>query len=368
MPGASGALAVAERLLALPTAPLFEDRPAAWVEAFAAGRSGLAAERDGAGNVVVRYTGEGAGATAPLVLVAHLDHPGFAVEATEGGLVELAFRGGLAAAHALPGSPIDFFARSGTDPVGRGELVEATAERERLRGARARLVDGEVAGGGYAMWGLSGFEVLDGHIRGRVCDDLLGAAMVLAALEELARRRPPEVAVWGLFTRAEEIGFLGALEAIRLGTVPRGAPVLSIECSSARAGASMGAGVVVRVGDRASVFDPALTQALGDAARRMAEADGAFRWQRKLMDAGTCEASAFGACGYRASGLALPLGNYHNALDAGTGIGAEHVAVGDYLGGVALLVELASAPVAATGEGPPRWLAEPMARARALLG
>ena len=367
MSGQSSALAVAEGLVPLPTAPLFEDRPAAWVETFAAEHAGLAAERDGAGNVVVRGAGEAPG-TVPLVLVAHLDHPGFAVEATHGGLVELAFRGGLAAAHAVPGSPVDFFARAGTDPVGRGELVEVGADGERLRGARARVVDGEVAADGFAMWGFSGFEVLDGHITGRVCDDLLGAAMALAALEELARSGVPEVAVWGLFTRAEEIGFLGALEAIRLGTVPRGAPVLSIECSSARAGASQGGGVIVRVGDRRSVFDPTLTQALGDAARRVADADGAFRWQRKLMDAGTCEASAFGACGYRASGLALPLGNYHNALDAGTGLGPEHVAVDDYLGGVALLVEVAGSPVPAPDEGPPEWLADPMARARALLG
>ncbi len=368
MPGPTSALAVAEALLSLPTAPLLEDQPAAWVEAFAAGCGGLAAERDGAGNVVVRYAGEAADPARPLVLVAHLDHPGFAVEGVDEGVAQLAFRGGLSASHALAGTPVEFFARSGVEPLGRGELLDTTADGRRLSGATARVLHGEAASNGFAMWGFPGFELVDGRIAGRVCDDLLGAAMALATLAELARSGPADVAVWGLFTRAEEIGFLGALEAIRLATVPCEALVLSIECSSALAGAPQGDGVIVRVGDRKTIFDPGLTQALVDAAARLGDADGGFAWQRKLMDAGTCEASAFGSCGYRASGLALPLGNYHNALDTGTGIGPEHVAVSDYLSGVALLVELASAPLTvADPGGRPEWLAEPMARAQALL-
>ena len=33
------------------------------------------------------------------------------------------------------------------------------------------------------------------------------------------------------------------------------------------------------------------------------------------MDGGSCEATAFGAYGYRATSLSLPLGNYHNMVD-----------------------------------------------------
>ncbi len=361
-------LVVAEALLSCPTAPLVEDQPAAWVQAFAEDHPGLDVERDGAGNLVVRNRGGEAQGGRPLVLVAHLDHPGFAVEGVDGDVVMLSFRGGLSAAHAVPGSEVEFFARDAIAPVGRGSLLEASARDGRLTGARARVLDGEAPGDGFAMWAFPGFELIEGHVTGRVCDDLLGAAMALSALGEVARRSPPDVEVWALFTRAEEIGFLGTLEAIRLATVPRGARVLSIECSSALAGAPQGDGVIVRVGDRRTVFDPGLTQALVDAATRLTGADEAFRWQRKLMDGGTCEASAFGACGYQASGLALPLGNYHNALDAGTGIAPEHVAVDDYLAGVALLVELASAPwVDAPLGAASEWLVEPMARARALL-
>ena len=220
------------------------------------------------------------------------------------------------------------------------------------------------------MWGFPGFELVDERIRGRVCDDLLGAAVVLSTLDELDRRRPAGVAVTGLFTRAEEIGFLGTLEAIRLGTVPRGASVLSLECSKALAGAPQGGGVIVRVGDRRSIFDPGLSEALSRAAGQVASVDPGFRWQRRLMDGGTCEASAFCAFGYRASGLALPLGNYHNALDVGTGVGPEHVAVDDYLSGVRLLTELACSPelLRETTEHPAPWLARAVDRARAELG
>lgn len=365
------ALGVARELLSQPTAPLFEELPAASVLAFARARPGLDAERDGAGNVVVRYSGEGADRSAPVVVVAHLDHPGFAVEGESGdGLASMSFRGGLGAENAVAGSPVDFFRAGVTDPIGSGELVEADGHDGRLTDARARVVHGHAAPGGFAMWGFPGFEVSDGVIWARVCDDLLGAAVVLSTLDELSRWQPPGVAVQGLFTRGEEIGFLGALEAIRRGTVPAGASVLSLECSKALPGAPLGAGVIVRVGDRRSIFDPGLSDALSRAAGQVADGDPGFRWQRRLMDGGVCEASAFCAFGFRASGIALPLGNYHNALDAGTGVGPEHVAVDDYVAGVHLLTELVCSPelLEQPAEHPPQWLAGPVARARAELG
>jgi endoglucanase len=305
-----------------------------------------------------------------LVLVAHLDHPGFAVTGVADGIATLTFRGGLAARHAVAGSPVDFFRRSTVEPVGRGELVVADEDGGRLSGGRARALEGDVAAGDFAMWGFPGFDVVDGRITGRACDDLLGAAVVLSTLDQLSALQPEGVAVWGLFTRAEEIGFLGTLEAIRLGTVPPWASVLSLECSQALPGAPQGGGVIVRVGDRRSIFDPGLSEALRAAAEAVGRDQPAFRWQRKLMDGGTCEASAFCALGFRASGLALPLGNYHNASDEGTGVGPEHVAVDDYLAGVQLLVELACSPelLATPLNEVPAWLVGPMARARAELG
>ena len=364
-------LALAQGMMSQPTVPLVEDLPAAYVIDFAEARPGLSADHDDAGNVVVRYTGDGAPGDRPLVLVAHLDHPGFAVEDAAGGEATLSFRGGLGLSAAVTGAPIDFFLAGRVEPIGRGELIAAEGDNGRLARARARVLDGDAEPGGFAMWAFPGFNLDGGHIEGRVCDDLLGGAVVLSALDELARRAPEAVAVWGVFTRAEEIGFLGALEAIRLGTVPGDACVLSLECSKALADAPQGGGIIVRVGDRASIFDPGVTAALAAAAARRAAQDPGFRWQRKLMDGGACEATAFCAAGYRASGLALPLGNYHNALDdptSGAGVGPEHVLVDDYVAGVQLLVELAcSPPLLDRAPGPPAWLAERSDRARATL-
>ncbi|HUF33546.1 MAG TPA: hypothetical protein VMN58_10105, partial [Acidimicrobiales bacterium] len=263
-------LAIAEGLLSLPTAPFMEDLPIDHVMGFADDRPRLSRSLDAAGNVVVRYDGPGADTSRPLVLVAHLDHPGFAVDGVADGTASLTFHGGLMAAHAHEGSPLHLFRRGQVEPVGVAELVTADERAGRLTGGTARVVDGEAGTDGFAMWGFPGWSLDDGRIVGRVCDDLMGAAAALVTLDEVARQAPEGVSVWGLFTRAEEVGFLGALAAIRLGTVPVGASILSLECSKALADAPQGDGVIVRVGDRMSIFDPGLTEALRSAAEAAA--------------------------------------------------------------------------------------------------
>jgi len=351
-------LAIAAGLLSQPTVPFMEDLPAAHVRAFADER-GLDHQTDAAGNVVVKY---GPASGPPLVLVAHLDHPGFHVEGDG-----LRFHGGLDARHAVEGSPLHFFRRGERDPVGEGTVVATTAdERGFLAGATA-----DRAMGDFAMWGFPGWSVDAGAHKGagglktitaRVCDDLLGAAAILAVLDDLAASRP-STSVWGLFTRAEEVGFLGAFEAIRLETVPRDADVLSLECSKALPHAPQGGGVIVRVGDRMSIFDPGLTAALERAAGTV---DG-LAFQRRLMDGGACEATAFCAAGYRASGVAVPLGGYHNAADEGHGIVAETVLVDDYLGEIRLLCSLAHNPDLLRATGEPAWFADRAAKAQEAL-
>ena len=58
------------------------------------------------------------------------------------------------------------------------------------------------------------------------------------------------------------------------------------------------------------------------------------------MSGGVCEASAFALYGYRTTGIAFPLGNYHNGAPDGS-IQAEYIHTEDYLGGVRLIVEAA---------------------------
>ena len=57
------------------------------------------------------------------------------------------------------------------------------------------------------------------------------------------------------------------------------------------------------------------------------------------MSAGGCEASAFKAFGYRVSGLAYPLGNWHNK--GADRVEEEYISVFDLLSGQSLIEEVA---------------------------
>ncbi len=70
-----------------------------------------------------------------------------------------------------------------------------------------------------------------------------------------------------LFTRAEEIGFAGALAALKSKLPLAPMPTLSLETSQARGFARVDGGPVVRVGDRLSIFDSRITHWLETAFR-----------------------------------------------------------------------------------------------------
>jgi endoglucanase len=92
--------------------------------------------------------------------------------------------------------------------------------------------------------------------------------VILATLQEL-EQTGTEANLLALFTRAEEVGFVGAIEVARSGRVPHDVTIISLECSSDKGGmATIGEGAVLRVGDRTSIFDPSTTAMLGELAKR----------------------------------------------------------------------------------------------------
>lgn len=330
-------LEAAAAIVSQPTAPLLEHLPRDAVRRLA-GDAGLAATSDEVGNLLV-------GSGRELVLVAHLDHPGFAVEAVDGPMVRLTFRGGVRAGVAVEGSPVVLHRAGDVDPVGRAVLRSVAETGGRLRSAFAEVVDGEAVAGGFAVWDVTPFAIADGRVTARACDDLLG---VVAGLDALVASGDVRASL--LCTRAEEVGWYGALEAVRLGTIPPDATVLSLECSPMLGHAPQGGGVIVRVGDLRSVFDPVLTGVLWQRAQALK-----VPAQRRLMDGGSCEATVFCARGLRSSGLALPLAGYHNQPDDKTAAGpvAESVLVADLEAEAALLASLCQDP---PGPGDPTWL------------
>jgi endoglucanase len=141
--------------------------------------------------------------------------------------------------------------------------------------------------------------------------------------QELERSNA-EAACYGLFTRAEEVGLIGANLLAGSERIPRNVTIISLETSSELGGpARMGAGAVVRVGDRKSIFDDAATATLVNLA-----AEKEIPFQRCLMSGGTCEGTIYQLHGYRTAALCVALGNYHNC-GPDTTIDSEYVSYAD---------------------------------------
>ena len=185
------------------------------------------------------------------------------------------------------------------------------------------------------MWDLPAFEVREGRIYSRACDDLIGCAAIVAMFVEL-EEIGANASVMAAFTCAEEVGLLGAVYLARSRLLPAEIVVLSLETSSERVPAKMHEGVIVRTGDRSSVFDSEATANLVQLAM-----DHGIPFQRCLMSGGTCEATAYRLYGYRVGAACVALGNYHNCGPEDV-IAPEYVAVSDVEGMVQLCVAAAT--------------------------
>lgn len=330
-----------------PTAAGLEHRAIDWITHWAAERPLVTITPDACGNLTLRRTDEPP-SNSPLYLTAHLDHPAFAVERVTGpDSLELSFRGGVMDAY-FTDAPIILHSAAGplrarlmgrkpqASPAELFPIYAATTESPHTATPRD-----------IAVWDVPPAEVIDGRVHTLACDDLAALAAALAAFDMLLRA-PPTECVRLLLTRAEEIGFVGAIGACRHATIPRGARLIALENSRAFADSPIGAGPIVRVGDRLSIFSPGLTAAIARRAEEHAASNPGWKWQRKLMAGGACEASVFCQAGFEATCVCLPLGNYHNmgdldAVQAGTNTtppraARESIGLSDFEGLVDLLI------------------------------
>lgn len=170
----------------------------------------------------------------------------------------------------------------------------------------------------------------------RAADDLAGCVLSLGALldERALTKRPRLVSI---FTRAEEVGFVGCTHLLNSGKLPQGLWVISLEASKELPGAKAGLGPVLRIGDRATLFDSEFSALLWQAAQSLGPK---FKYQRRLMDGGTCEATPLSLHGFTVTALAVPLLNYHNGSPSERPA-AEAVCLSDAEGARRLCVELA---------------------------
>ena len=296
----------------------------------------LETQVDQFGNIITRIPGQQP-IMVPLALVAHMDHPGFeAVGVQDSNLIGNAL-GGVPAASFEPGVPLQVVLRDGL------RLPATTAGRRGDDNERQILIrldehiDIELPS--PVVFDLTDFEVDGEFIRMRAADDLAGCSSILAALSELSSRTPPGD-VYGIFTRAEEVGLIGARLLAESTRLPKDTLIVSVESSRVLPGAEQGSGPVIRVGDAGTTFSADAEAALVRARESLQAESPGFRAQRQLMSGGVCEASAFARYGYRTTGIAFPLGNYHNASPEGR-VEAEYIHIDDFLGGIQLMAEAA---------------------------
>ena len=349
------ALDILRGLGALPAVPFHEGGPARYIEA-ALQRLPVDVHRDAYGNIIAHYAKRADAGRRPIAFVAHMDHPGFeTIEAAGDGVVARAL-GGVPAASLTRPTPV-LVLPEGSEPV---QAETRPFDGPTPEGSSDRLVTIQprqpawIAPSTPVVFDLPGFELDGGTIRMRALDDLAGCAAILASVEQLVEDEA-DTDLYAVFTRAEEVGLFGARLAASEETLPRETVVVSVESSPVIPGVAQGDGPVVRTGDARTTFDDRAEQLLRAAAYRLKERGRGFRSQRQLMSGGVCEATAFAAAGYSVTGIAFPLGSYHNATtriaDPESGVGPEYIELSDFLGGVKLIAEAARG--AAAGGGPP---------------
>lgn len=311
-------------LLSQPTAPFREEHVLALVER-ALLRARVPAFLDPAGNLVV-------GADSPAayrsllrerskdpvrLFIAHMDHPGFhGTRWLTPKRLAVKWHGGSPVKH-LAGSPVWLADASGYLADGVLARVRLLPSGQAIDTAEVRLHQplprSQKAG---ALYGGFRFRApvwrRDQRIYTKAADDLIGVFAIVSMAESLfgaaRRRRPPFL---GLLTRGEEVGFVGAIAHFDLGWLEarrRPLVAVSLETSRALPDALIGQGPVVRLGDRRTVFNTDPLRVLSDVAERVLPG----RHQKRVMDGGTCEATAAISWGLPAIGISVPLGNYHN--------------------------------------------------------
>lgn len=320
---------LARRVVRQPTAPYEEHFVRREVENILR-ENGIPQKRDRHGNVIAHL--RTVSGLRPLVFAAHMDHPGFRLQAKLSPRKWVAkFCGSVPEDYFQKGIRLRLFPGGTRAVLSACQTRDKTFELEALEPPADEPV--------FAMWELEDFRLRNGRLVSRACDDLVGTACALAALLDLKRAKA-KVNVMAVFSRAEEVGFQGALALGADKSLPKSALVVSLETSREVPGVRQGRGVILRVGDKATTFDPGANLFLAQVAEGLSKRETGFHYQRALMPGGTCEATAYQYAGYQTTGACVALRNYHNC-GAAARIRPENIHLGDAVTMVDLLVAAA---------------------------
>jgi endoglucanase len=332
---------------------------------------------DPVGNIVVgaeskkEYTSllKGKKTDEPLrIFIAHMDHPGFhGTRWRSESELDFQWFGGSPTQH-LEGAKVWVATAQGVIGSATVQSAEMLTSGRAIQSGVIKFPSDEIsrkysnAEHLYGGFHFREFVWQEGDlIYSKAADDLVGTFAITAmALELFAERKkkgksaksskkekhPPFL---GLLTRAEEVGFIGAIGHFELGWLKDSKrPLLgvSLETSRALPGAEIGKGPVVRLGDRYTVFDAGSLRIFTELAQEVLPDSH----QRRVMDGGTCEGTAATVYGIPCVAISVPLGNYHNQSFEGgpdsrgtLGPAPEFVHAGD-IGGLQELCEALMRP------------------------
>ena len=342
-----------------PAVPFHEWSVAEHILGVLATLDGVDYRRDDFGNIIARYTAPSIAALPeserepPIAFVAHMDHPGYEIvrpadapDDEPGSKAYIAQAlGGVPVASMTKSTPAFVLMPDGERISAEIQPLDSNSSEDRSGERQAKVCvdsDEELPMPAPVVFDLPDFSIDGDTIRMRAADDLAGCGAILSALERLASSNA-EADFFAVFTRAEEGGLFGARLMAEAGTLPENTLVVSVESSPLIPGVEQGKGPVIRTGDRVYTFDADAEQVFSAALQSLRAQDSEFKAQRQLMSGGGCEATAFAVFGYTVTGLAFPLGNWHNATttipDPDGGVDSEYISVSDYLGGVALMAE-----------------------------
>lgn len=258
------------------------------------------------------------------LFIAHMDHPGFhGTKWISNNRLLIKWHGGSPVKH-LSGSKV--WVTNNNGDLAEGRLSNITLHKSKLSidTANVRFKDLPVefqklkARSLYGSFAFRSHAWISGsRVYTRAADDLVGVFSIVTTAIDLYRKQKKGIPFIGLLTRAEEVGFVGAVRHLELGWLKnarRPVVCVSLEASRNLPGAEIGKGPVVRQGDRRTTFESNALQVLSELANKILP----NRHQRRVMDGGACEATATTAWGLPTVGITLPLGNYHNqGLDGG---------------------------------------------------
>ena len=186
---------------------------------------GLSWYPDSYGNIISTLSGPDSANvdTPPIAFVAHMDHPGFEVTEKKGSSFVAKALGGVPSSCFSPGIPLRIIA-----PDGR--ILKATtlgrSDAEAQRSILIQLHDHQpLKLPAAAVLELPDFSITGDRIHMRAADDLAGCSIILAALNLISLDTGSDNRgvghVYGIFTRAEEVGLVGARLLAESGNLPK---------------------------------------------------------------------------------------------------------------------------------------------------